>query len=34
VDGDGDQDVFAIRFNGDYLVWRNDGLGNFTFAGP
>jgi hypothetical protein len=29
VDGDGDEDVFAIRFTGDCLVWRNDGTGRF-----
>ena len=30
LDGDGDLDVFAIRFNGDCLVWRNDGTGHFA----
>ena len=29
VDGDGDKDVFAIRFDGSYLVWHNDGTGQF-----
>jgi hypothetical protein len=29
VDGDGDRDVFAIRFDGRCLVWRNDGTGRF-----
>ena len=33
VDGDGDEDVFAIRFNGDCLVWRNDGTGHFGQEG-
>lgn len=32
VDGDGDKDVFAIRFDGDVLVWRNDGTGHFNQA--
>jgi hypothetical protein len=38
VDGDGDQDAFAgtIEGKGKELVgiWRNDGRGRFTFAGP
>ena len=29
VDGDGDKDVFAIRFDGDVLVWHNNGTGRF-----
>lgn len=29
VDGDGDRDVFAIRFDGRCLIWRNDGTGRF-----
>jgi hypothetical protein len=29
VDSDGDKDVFAIRFDGDVLVWQNNGTGRF-----
>jgi hypothetical protein len=30
VNGDGDRDIFAIHFNGNCLVWHNDGSGRFA----
>jgi hypothetical protein len=30
VNGDGHKDVFAIRFDGDCLVWYGDGAGHFA----
>ncbi len=31
LDGDGDLDWITASFGGDWFVFRNDGLGNFTF---